>query len=60
MHLIKIANTVFFCTEEVVRHFTAFSGRHVILKILDARGVKIPFCEIGRYDSRAIIDELDT
>lgn len=59
LHLIKVMNTVFFCTEEVVRHFTDFSGRHVVLKILDARGVKIPFCELGRMDSHAIIDDLE-
>ena len=58
IHLIKIMSAVFFCTEEVVKYFTAFSGRHVVLKILDARDVKIPFCEIGRAYSRAIIDDI--
>ncbi|GFG39185.1 hypothetical protein Cfor_04144, partial [Coptotermes formosanus] len=60
IHLIKVMNTVFLCTEEVVRHFSDFSGRHVVLKILDARGVKIPFCEIGRKDSHAIINDLES
>ena len=60
IHLIKIMGTVFFCTEEVVQYFTDFSGRHVVLKILDARNVKISFYEIGRMYSRAIIDDLET
>jgi len=60
IHLIKIMSSVFFCTEEVVKYFTGFSGRHVVLKILDSRDVKIQFCEIGRTFSRAIFDELET
>jgi hypothetical protein len=60
IHLVRIMSTVFFCTEEVVKYFTDFSGRHVILKILNSEGVKIQFCEIGRPYSRAIIDDLET
>lgn len=60
IHLVRIMSTVFFCTEEVVKYFTDFSGRHVILKILDSKGVKIQFCEIGRLHSRAIVDDLET
>jgi hypothetical protein len=60
IHLVRIMSTIFFCTEEVVKYFTDFSGRHVILKILESRGVKIPFCEIERVYSRAIIDDLET
>jgi hypothetical protein len=60
IHLIKINSTVFFGTEEVVQYFTDFSGRHVVLKILDARNVKIPFFEIERTYSRAIINDLET
>jgi len=60
IHLIKVTGAVFFCTEEVVQCFTDFSGRHVVLKILNARNVKIPFYEIGRMYSRAIIDDLET
>jgi hypothetical protein len=59
IHLIKVMNTVFVCTEEVVRHFTDLSGCHVVLMILDARGIKIPFCEIGCKDSPAIIEDLE-
>jgi hypothetical protein len=44
----------------VVKYFTDFSGRHVVLKILDSWDVKIPFCEIGRRHSRAIFDDLET
>jgi len=60
IHLVKIMSAIFFCTEEVVKYFTEFSGCHVVLKILDARDVKILFCEIGRTYSRAIIDDLET
>jgi hypothetical protein len=60
IHLVKIMSNIFFCTEELVKYFTEFSGRHVVLKILDARNVKITFCEIGRTYSRAIIDDLET
>ena len=60
IHLIKTMSSVFFCTEEVVKSFTGFSGRYVLFKILDSRDVKINFCEIGRTLSRAIFDELDT
>jgi len=60
IHLVKIMSTIFFCTEEVVKYFTDFSGRRVVLKILEARGVKISFCEIERMYSRAIFDDLET
>jgi len=60
IHLIKLMSTVYFCTEEVVRYFTDFSGRHVVLKILDARKVKIPFYEIERKHACAIFADLET
>ena len=60
IHLIKVMSTLFLCTEEVVKQFTDFSGRHVVLKIMDAMGVKIPFCEIERTGSHAIIDDLES
>jgi hypothetical protein len=60
IHVVKIMSTIFFCTEEVVKYFTYFSGCHVVLMILDARSVKISFCEIELKYSRAIFDDLDT
>ena len=60
IHLIKIESTVFFCTEEVVKHFTELSGRHIVLRLLDSKCVKIPFFEIGRTCSPDIIDDLET
>ena len=60
IHLIKIMSTVYFCTEEVVKHFTGCSSRHFVLKVLGSRGVEIPFCEIGRTDSPDIIRDLET
>jgi hypothetical protein len=60
IHLIKVMSNIYLCTEEVVKYFTDFSGRHVVLKILDSRGVKPPFCEIGRKESRAIIEDLES
>ena len=60
IHLIKIMGTVYFCTEEVVKLFTECSGRHLVLMVLGSRGVKIPFCEIGRTDSPKIIKDLET
>ena len=60
IHLIKIMSTILFCTEEVVKYFTYFGGCHVVLMILDARSVKISFCEIECTYSRAIFDDLDT
>ena len=53
-------STLFLCTEEVVKQFTDFSGRHVVLMIMDEMGIKIPFCEIECKDSRAIIDDLES
>jgi hypothetical protein len=60
IHLIKINSTVFFCTEEVVKYFTDFIGRHVVLMILGSKDIEVPFCEIGRMDSPDIIDDLET
>lgn len=59
VHLINVSNTAFLCTEEIIRLFTDFSGRHVVLKILASRHVVIPFREIGRKDEPVIIEALD-
>lgn len=59
VHLINLSNTAFLCTEEVVRLFTDFSGRHVVLKILDSKQVVIPFREIGRKDVPVVIEALE-
>ncbi|XP_033607617.1 tudor domain-containing protein 5 isoform X4 [Cryptotermes secundus] len=37
-----------------------FSGRHVVLKILEARRVEIQFSEITRMDTSALIEDLET
>jgi hypothetical protein len=59
VHLINVFETAFLVTEEVVRLFTDFSGRHVILKILDAKHVVIPFREISWRDQPVIIEALE-
>jgi hypothetical protein len=58
VHLITVSNTAFLCTDEVARLFTDFSGRHVILKILESKGIVIPFHEIGWKDVPVIIEAL--
>lgn len=60
VHLINISNSPFLCTDEVVRVFTDFSGRHVVLKILEARRVEIRFSEIRQKDTPALIEDLET
>lgn len=59
VHVINMQSSPYLCTEEVVRLFTEFSGRHVILKILDAKGVAISFREISRRESPEIIEALE-
>ena len=60
VHIVNVRSVAYLCTEEVVRLFTEFSGRHVILKILDAKNVMIPFREISRRESPEIMEALDT
>jgi hypothetical protein len=60
VHLINVSHSPFFCTDEVVRVFTDFSGRHVVLKILTAMRVIMQFLEIERKDMPALFEDLET
>ncbi|XP_069690144.1 tudor domain-containing protein 5-like isoform X4 [Periplaneta americana] len=59
IHLINFSNRAYLSVDEIVRAFTDFSGRHVILKILDAKGIRLPFSEIERRKESTIFEALD-
>lgn len=59
VHLINFSNRAYLSVDEIVRAFTDFSGRHVIIKILDAKGIRLPFSEIERRKESTIFEPLD-
>ena len=59
VHVINMNSVAFLCTDEVIHIFTDFSGRHVVLKILEANQIFLPFREISRRESPEIIEALE-
>nr|WFP31747.1 TDRD5 [Locusta migratoria] len=59
LNLINYNEQAYFCTDEFVRTFSKFSGRHVLLKILDTTGVTLPFVEVNRSDNWEMFQMLD-
>ncbi|PSN49979.1 hypothetical protein C0J52_08754 [Blattella germanica] len=58
-HIVNIKSVPHLCTDELVRIFTEFSGRHVIVKILDAKNVSLPFRDISRSEEPEVFKALD-
>ncbi|XP_049949163.1 uncharacterized protein LOC126457138 [Schistocerca serialis cubense] len=59
LNLINYNEQAYFCTDEFVRSFSKFSGRHVLLKILDTTGMTLPFVEVNRTDNFEMFQMLD-
>ena len=59
VHVINMNSVAFLCTDEVIHIFTDFSGHHVVLKILEANQIFLPFREISRRESPEIIEALE-
>ncbi|KAK7863839.1 hypothetical protein R5R35_003323 [Gryllus longicercus] len=59
IHQINLDGRPYVLTDEIVDYFTPFNGRHVILKILEARKVEINFLELSRRRRPELFECLD-